>query len=148
MTFICDQILSEITNSIIFDIAKEEGLQDEDYKSPVIDNLLREFHFWNNLIPNQVLDKPNGTKHSHNQIVLNNSSQDSDAGIINSVVGDAMGLETNIYQLVQKSMFLSPLDSQSQDSPMQDNFKIQPLSILQTPSTINPPAKIPKARGR
>ena len=40
LTFICDQILSEITTSIIFDIAKEEGLQDEDYKSPVIDNLL------------------------------------------------------------------------------------------------------------
>ena len=31
---------------------------------------------------------------------------------------------------------------------MQDNFKIQPLSILQTPSTIAPLAKTPKARGR
>ena len=43
LTFICDQILSEITTSMIFDIAKEEGLQDEAYKSPVIDNLRREF---------------------------------------------------------------------------------------------------------
>ena len=51
LTFICDQILSEITTSIIFYIAKEEGLQAEDYMSPVIDNLLREFQFWNKLIP-------------------------------------------------------------------------------------------------
>ena len=41
-----------------------------------------------------------------------------------------MGLETNIYQLVHKSMIFSPLEFQSQDSPMQDKFKIQPLSIL------------------
>ena len=59
-----------------------------------------------------------------------------------------MGLETNIYQLVQKSTVLSPLETQPQDSYMQDNFKIQPLSILQTPSTITPLAKQPKARGR
>ena len=59
-----------------------------------------------------------------------------------------MGLETNIYQLVQKSTDLSPLESQLQDSHKQDNFKIQPLSILQTLSTITPLAKIPKARGR
>ena len=30
LNFICDQILSEITTSIIFDIAKEEGMQAED----------------------------------------------------------------------------------------------------------------------
>ncbi len=59
-----------------------------------------------------------------------------------------MGLETNIYQLVQKSTIFSHLESQSQDSHMQDSFKIQPLSILQTPSTIAPLAKTPKARGR
>ena len=52
LTFIHDQILSKITTSIIFDIAKEEGLHDEDYKSPVIDNLLWEFQFQNKLIPN------------------------------------------------------------------------------------------------
>ena len=40
LTFICDQILSEITNSIIFYIAKEEGLQAGDYNSPVIDTLV------------------------------------------------------------------------------------------------------------
>ena len=40
LTFICDKILSELTTSIIFDIAKEEGLQAGDYISPVIDTLL------------------------------------------------------------------------------------------------------------
>ena len=59
-----------------------------------------------------------------------------------------MELETNICQLVQKSTVFSPRDNQLQDSHMQDNFKIQPLSILQTPSTIAPLAKTPKARGR
>ena len=64
------------------------------------------------------------------------------------MVEDSMGLETNIYQLVQKSMVLFPQETQSQDFQMQDNFKIQPLSILQTPSTSSPLSKTPKARGR
>ena len=51
LTFICDQILSEIATSIIFYIEKEEGIQDKDYNSPVIDKLLREFQLWNKLIP-------------------------------------------------------------------------------------------------
>ena len=59
-----------------------------------------------------------------------------------------MELESNICQLVQKSIDLSLRDNHLQDSHMQDNFKIQPLSILQTPSTIAPLAKTPKARGR
>ena len=59
-----------------------------------------------------------------------------------------MGLETNIYQLVQKFTVLFPQETQSQDFKMQDNFKIHPLSILQTPSTISPLSKTPKARGR
>ena len=44
LTFICDQILSGIATSIIFDIAKE-GIQDKDYNSPIIDKMLHEFQF-------------------------------------------------------------------------------------------------------
>ena len=136
MTFICDQILSEITTSIIFDIAKEEGFQDEDYKSPVIDNLLREFQFWNKLIPSQIFEKPVDIP------------QELDIEIASSEVGDSMGLQTKMCQLIQKSTAMSPSETQFQDFPLQENFRIQPLSILQTPSISSPPAKILKARGR
>ena len=51
LRLICDQIISEIATSIIFGIAKEEGIHDEEYISPVLDKLLREFKFWNKLIP-------------------------------------------------------------------------------------------------
>ena len=117
LTFICDQILFEIATSIIFDIAKEEGIQDEDYNSPVIDKLLREFQFWNKLIPSQAFE---------NKTYLNQFPQDSGAENKDSMVEDSMGLESNIYQLVQKSTTLFPQETQSQDLPVQnqDNLKI------------------------
>ena len=66
------------------------------------------------------------------------------------MVEDSMGLESNIYQLVQKSTAMFPQETQSHNFSVQnqDNLKIKPLSILQTPSTIAPIAKTPKARGR
>ena len=36
LSFICDQIVSEIVTSIIFGIAKEEGIQGLDYNLSVI----------------------------------------------------------------------------------------------------------------
>ena len=61
---------------------------------------------------------------------------------------DSLGLEVNIYQLVQKPTTLFPQESQSTDLHNLDNLKIQPLSILQTPSIKPPIVKTPKARGR
>ena len=74
--------------------------------------------------------------------------QELDIEIASSEVGDSMGLETKMCQLIQKSTTLSPSETQFQDFPLQENFRIQPLSILQTPSISSPPAKILKARGR
>ena len=69
------------------------------------------------------------------------------------MVEDPMGLETNIYQQVQKSTDLITQESHFQLGQIQslrdegvtieeqDNLKVQPLSILQTPTTIVPNAK-------
>ena len=71
-----------------------------------------------------------------------------------------MGLETIIYQQVQKSTDLISQDPYYQHEQVQtlqddatiiegqDNFKIQPLSILQTPSKVVANIKTPKSRGR
>ena len=71
-----------------------------------------------------------------NQTVLNQLPQDSSAGSVDLMAEDSLGLEANLNQLVQKSSVSFLQESQSQDLHNQDNFKIQPLSILQTPSTI------------
>ena len=76
------------------------------------------------------------------------------------MVEDPMGLETNIYQQVQKSTDLISQELHFQPGKFQpprdegvtieeqDNLKVQPLSILQTPSTIVSNAKTPKERGK
>ena len=70
------------------------------------------------MIPSQIFDKPIDIP------------QDLGIEIASSVVGDSMGLETTMCQLVQKSTTLTPSESQFQDFPLQENFRIQPLSIL------------------
>ena len=151
LNFICDQIITEIANSIIFGIAREEGIHDEEYISPVIDKLLREFQFWNKVVPGQILDR----KSKFVQVSQFNGATGELASL-----EDSMGLETIIYQQVQKSTDLISQDSYYQHEQVQtlqddatiiegqDNFKIQPLSILQTPSKVVSNIKTPKSRGR
>ena len=88
LSFICDQIITEIANSIIFGIAREEGIHDEEYISPMIDKLLREFQFWNKVVQGQILD----SKSKFVQV-----SQFNGVGGELLSLKDSMGLETIIY---------------------------------------------------
>ena len=110
MSLICDQIISEIATSIIFGIAREEGIHDEEYISPMIDKFLREFQFWNKVVLGQIPD----SKSKFVQVSQFN-------GVVGELVSleDSMGLETIIYQQVQKYTDLISQDPHYQQEQVQ-----------------------------
>ena len=176
-----DHIISEIATSIIFGIAKDEGIIDHGYNSSVIDNLMKEFQFWNSQ-SNVQRHKTNrvflgedshsvGVKKWDNKMCANQWLQLDQSDSFSSLpLEDDMGLESCIYQQVQKSTdSLLPQLSHSQleaqlalvSTPtLQVSHESAPdieeraceqqqvLSILQTPSQIMPIIKTPKSRGR
>lgn len=151
LSHIGDKIISEIATSIIFGIAREEGILDEECISLIIDNLLREFQFWNRLVLGHTF--------------VNKSNFLQGPQFNNSIEGDvltleeSMGLESIIYQYVQKSADLIPQGSYCQHdqiqitqdcvsiSGSQNTFNLHPLSILQTQSKVVINPKNPKPRG-
>ena len=95
------KLYKKIVTSIIFGIAREESILEEDYISPVIDNLLYQFQFWNRLVLGHIVGKRNSFQGS--QFI---SSIEDEV----LTLKDYMGLETSVYQQVQKSTDLIPQD--------------------------------------
>ena len=92
----------------------------------MIDKLLQDFQFWNNLIPNHT---PDSSRY------INQFPQITGAPNEDLMVEDPIGVESNIYQQVQKSAnlicqesHLSLLDY-GDALKDQDNLKVLPLSI-------------------
>jgi len=59
-------IILEIATSIIFGIAKDEGIIEHGYNSSVLDNLMKEFQFWNS--------QSNVQRHKTNRVFLGEDS--------------------------------------------------------------------------